>query len=130
VRSGWLHHQQGTRRCVGQPRRAARPEVTDGFVAVRTENQQVQRPSEASELLDRVAVLGVRLDAQLPYPVPRLDHFIIIALLEMPRIEHMEAGYGMERGERGVALGGERPRHGEEAVASWRATVGDADRLQ
>lgn len=113
MRSELVHHQQWTRRCVGQPLRDARPEVTDGSVAARTEDQQVHRPSEASELLDWVAVLGVRLDAQLPDPVARLGHVVIDALLEMPRIARMKAGYGMERRERGVALGGERPRHGE-----------------
>ena len=93
-------------------------------------NQQVHRPSVASELLYRVAVLRVRLDAQLADPVPRLGHFIVDALLEMRGIGHMEAGYGMKRRERGAAVGGERPRHCEKTVASWRATVGDPDRLQ
>jgi hypothetical protein len=37
-------------------------------------------------LLDRVAVLGARLDAQRSDPVARLGYFIIDALFEAPRI--------------------------------------------
>ena len=72
-------------------------------------SRSTDRPKRPSSL-DWVAVLGVRLDAaQLPDPLTRLGRVVIDALLEMPRIARMKAGYGMERRERGVALGGERP---------------------
>ena len=92
-------------------------------------SRSTDRPKRSS-CCDRVAVLGVRLDAQVPDQVPRLGYFVIDALLETPGIAYMEAGYGVESRKRGVAAGGERLRYGEDTIASRRAIVGDADRLQ
>ena len=93
---------------------------------MRTEHQEVDRASVASQFAGRLAVLGVAVNpAQLGDPLERARHFVVDRVLDAPG-----AGHRVEGGELARLVGGERLRDVESTGASWRAVIGDADPTQ